>query len=106
MWISTISRPGALYGASASAQTFETIEESTINPSGFEEIIDVTLARAIGEENYSHMPGFEEFGRKSKKDANRANLMKKIKGRRVGNPFRSPKFGVFAKTIKKLKSGG
>ena len=77
MRIARIARPGALYGALASAQTFETIEETTIHPIDFESISDVNMARATSAWNYPHMPGFEEYGRKFKngqRDASRVNL--------------------------------
>ena len=41
----------------------------------------MNTARATSAWNYAHMPGFEEYGRKSKKghrEANRVNLLKKI----------------------------
>ena len=58
MRIARGSGPGALYGASAPAETFETIEESIINQSDIEEISDANSARAAEVERYSHMPGF------------------------------------------------
>ena len=66
----------------------------------------MSVAGGTNAGNYSHMPGFEEYVRKSKKwqrEANRANLSKKIKGRHIENAFRSPKYGAFVKkAIKKL----
>ena len=67
MWIATIARPGALYGASASSQTFETIGGSIVNPSDSEEIVDVDFAMADDAENYSRMHGLGGVGRKFKK---------------------------------------
>ena len=77
MRISTIERPGALYGALVLSQTFETVGESIVMPIDSEEIGDMNSERDIGAGNYSHMPGVEEFGRKFANDANRANLQKK-----------------------------
>ena len=65
--------------ASVYARTFETIEGPIVNPSDFEEIPEVNLASSRRAVNYPHMPGFEEYDRKSKKgkrEANRANLSK------------------------------
>ena len=77
MRIAGISRPGALYGASASERIFETIGEAIVNPIDFEEITDLNMARAASAGNYSSMPGFDEYDRKFKKgqsEAARVNL--------------------------------
>ena len=87
-----------MYGASASAQTFEPIRESAMNAIDVADLDDVDLAMAVEAGNYSHMPGFEEFGRKSNEDVNRANLLKKIKGRQIENPLRSPKIWCICKS--------
>ena len=82
MRIARISRPGAFYGASVSAKTFEAIGESIVNPIDLEEIFDVNMGNSMRAEKYSHIRGFVEFAQKFKKnkiDANRANLFLKIK---------------------------
>ena len=97
MRIASIARPGALYGASVSAQTSEAIG----NPSDFEEISDANMASAASAVDYPHMSGCGGYGRKFKKrrrEANRANLLKGVKCRQIENPFRISKFGVFAKS--------
>ena len=84
MRITRIARPDALYGASVSARTSETIEESIINPIDPDEVVDANLVRAKNTGKYSRMPGNYEYGRKFKKgvrEANRANLSM---GRQVG----------------------
>ena len=87
MRVSRISRPGALYGASASAKTFETIDEEFANPIDFEEVSDVNIPNVIHTESYLHMPGFVGPNRKFPKDSNLVNSVKKYKGRQVENPF-------------------
>ena len=64
MWIARVVRPGALDGASVSAQTPETIGGAIVTPNDIEEITDANSAMAIDISNYAHMPGFEAFGRK------------------------------------------
>ena len=101
MRVSRISIPGAPSEASASALTFEKIEETILNPIDPGEIADLAMARAASEGNYSNMPGYEEYGRKSKngqREASRLNLLKRIKGRQIENAFRSSEFAVFAKS--------
>ena len=61
MRIARIARPGALYDDSVSAQTFETIDESIINPIGVAEGGDVNIARVVDVDSYSRIPGFEDF---------------------------------------------
>ena len=74
MWIARIARPGAIYDASASAQTFPTgemmdflEEEEEITLSGNEEKISLTA------EDFDRMPGFAAF-KSSRQAANRANI--------------------------------
>ena len=76
MWIARIARPGAIYDASASSQTFPTgemmdflAEEEEITLSENEEKIFLT------EEDFGHMPGFDEFKSRSQ-PANKANVLK------------------------------
>ena len=64
MWV---ARPYALFGASAAARTFATIEGWVVNPSYFGWISDMNLASSTDAGNYSHMPGFEEYARKFKR---------------------------------------
>ena len=105
MLIGRIARPGALYDASVSAQTSETVD-AEISPVDFEEVVDVSVTKLLGADSYSNMPGFwilaEIFQR-----AIRVNLLKKIK--RSDNrklTLRCRIYIVFAKAIKKLKSAG
>ena len=58
MRIARIAWPGALYGASAPSQTFETIDETIVNPIDSEKVADVNVARLIDVGSYSHIPGF------------------------------------------------
>ena len=60
MRIARIATPEALYGASASAQTFEKIDETAISPVDSEEVTYVNIARSIDMESYSHMPCFDD----------------------------------------------
>ena len=60
MRIARISRPGALYGASVSSQTSETIDETIVNPFDPEEVPDVHISNVLGTESYSHMPGLDD----------------------------------------------
>ena len=61
MWVARIARPGAIYGASAAAQTFSTgeldgcLEEENLF-SGNEE-----KESFIEEEDSDRMPGFADF---------------------------------------------
>ena len=48
MWISRIGRPGALYGASISAKTFEVARHVILNPIDFEGPIYVCIEKADG----------------------------------------------------------
>ena len=55
------------------------------------------------------MPGFEESGRKCKKgrrEANSANLLRKIKGWGIESTSQSSKYGVFTKSAQAIKSDG
>ena len=79
MRIARIARPGALYDASVTAQTFETIDVTIISPTDFEGIVDVNSTTVIGANSYARIPGFGGFRRNSSKSANRVNLMKKRK---------------------------
>ena len=69
--VARIARPVALYGASASAQTAETIDETIVNPIDFEEVGDVNVARLIDMGPYSHMPGFDDFSMDIKRGESR-----------------------------------
>ena len=105
MRISRIAGPGALYDADVSASTPETIPDTIINPIDFEEIADVDVAKAIGANPHSHIPGFEEFIRNSPKVANMLNVLEKIK--KVGKSQTHVKVRnllYLQKDIKKLKS--
>ena len=83
MRISRIARPGALYDASVSAQTFgcAAIAESVVNPIDSEDGGDENVAKVIEANSYSHMPGFEDPDRKFPKEANPVNLLQEIKSR-------------------------
>ena len=103
MRIARIARPGSLYGASASAQTFEAIQESVVSPSNFNEIADVNLARAANARNYPHIPGFEEYGRKSEKGEERRIVRFFLRGAgRVGNRKPISKFKIWCNCRKRL----
>ena len=58
MRISRIARHGAFRDASASAQTFETVNVTIINPSYFEEIVAVKLTRSTENIRRKHIQGF------------------------------------------------
>ena len=79
MRIARIARPGALYDASVSSQTFETIGEMAINPIDFDEAADVNVAKLIGSNYYSNITGFWDINRKSPNNANRVNFLKRNK---------------------------
>ena len=72
MRIARIARPVALYGATVSSKTFETIDGEI----DFDEVADVSIPNVIDTESYSHMPRLEDSDRKFPKDANRVNLVK------------------------------
>ena len=101
MRVARFSRLGALYGAWDSAQTFETIAETSVNPIDFEEIVDEDIAMAGGAGNYSHVPGFDEYDGKSEKgqgEAANVHLFKKNKkAAKSKTHFGCQKCGVFAK---------
>ena len=59
--IARISRPDALYGATASAQTSERIDEAIMNPIDFAEIVDVNLTKSAGNMKRYRVQGFGEF---------------------------------------------
>ena len=84
--IARFARPGALYYASVSSQAFEAIGETIANPSNFEEVAAVNVAKFVGKISYSHMPGFENFNRKFPDDLNIVK-MKKIKRPTKGKPI-------------------
>ena len=63
-----IAIPGALYDASVSAQTCETIDVEVINPIDFEEVGAVNVTKALEARPYSHMPGFEDTDRNPQRD--------------------------------------
>ena len=71
---SRIARTGALYGASVSGRTFETIGETTINPIDLEEVVDVNVSKVLGANSYPRVPRFEGTGRNFPKSANLVNL--------------------------------
>ena len=74
MWIARIARPGAIYDASAAAQTFSTVEMIE-----FSEEENLFFGRwEVGsfiEEDFAHMSGFAYFKSK-RKEANNANISK------------------------------
>ena len=87
------------------APTFGTIEGLSVNPIDFDEIPDENLASAANAGKYSHMTGFDGYGRKSENgqsEANRVDLLRV--GRQIGNPFRNSKYGVFTKSDYELKT--
>ena len=61
MRISRIARPGALYGASVSAQTSDEADETNINPIDFEEMVDLNLSQPTGNIQHNHIEGFDKF---------------------------------------------
>ena len=75
MLVARIARPVALYGASVSAQTSETADETIVRPIDFEEFAYVYVAKLICANSYAHMPRFGGFNRKFPSDANRVNLL-------------------------------
>ena len=110
MRISRIARPDALYGASESAHTFDAIYESIVNPRDFCDVADVNLERAAIAVNYSHMPGFEVYGRESKNGRREANRLNLPKGRKkVGiskTHFKVRNLAYLQKAITRLIPGG
>ena len=79
LWTACIARPGALCDESAPSQTFGTIGEAIVNPGDIDEVVAVNNDRAICMDPYSHMPGFEAPDRNLNMEADRVNLIKKIK---------------------------
>ena len=106
MRIARIAMPGALCGESASAQNSGTFGETVINPIDFEEITDVNIDKVLGADSYSHMPGFAGSDRKSPKDLNRDNLLKKYMSAYQKNNFKALGLLYFQKSINQLKSDG
>ena len=74
MRIARIARHGALYDASVSAQTSEEVGETIVNPTDFEEVVDVNVDKLTGANPYAHIPRFGDFSRKFPKAANRVNF--------------------------------
>ena len=64
MRISRIANPCALYGASVSAQTFDSMDDAIINPIDFDAIAESHLEKAMATITHPHIPGFDEFSRK------------------------------------------
>ena len=71
--ISRIARPGALYGASVSAQTSETIDDAIVNPIDFDEFVDADSAKVLETNSHPHITGFGEFSRAFPTSANSEN---------------------------------
>ena len=73
MRVARIGRHGALYYASASAQTFETVDGTKINPIHCDEIVDANLTRSIGNIKRKRIQCYDGSRRKSPGSVNRAN---------------------------------
>ena len=78
MQIARIARPGALYGASVSARTFEEAGHAVLNMGGFKEIVDVNSTKATDNIQHPHINRLSEFLAKMSKYANVVNLHKSI----------------------------
>ena len=72
--ISRIYGHGALYDASASSQTFGTIDEEIINPIDFDDIDAANLTKEIANITHKRIQGYEEFTSKCPESVNRADL--------------------------------
>ena len=75
MLIARIAMPDALYGASVSAKTFESINESITNPIDFNDVVDVYLTKAIGGISHSHIPCFDAYSRNFSKSVKRSHFL-------------------------------
>ena len=58
---SQISRHGALYDASISAQTSESAGHVVLNPIDFDDVIEVYIAKSDGDLKAPHIRGYGDF---------------------------------------------
>ena len=59
--ISRISRPGALYDAPISAQTFEDVGRVLVNLIDFDGVVDAHVTKATGNLKFPQIRGYSEF---------------------------------------------
>ena len=102
MRIARIARPDALYDASVSAQTCDTIDETIIYPIDIDEIDDLDLAKDLGANSHPRIPGFGGFSRNSPKSANMVDSLKKMQ--RSANRVPVLRFGVYCICRNRLRN--
>ena len=88
-----ISKTDAFYGASASAQNSEAIDEEVIDPIDLDEIADVNLTPAIDNIAHGHIQGFDELKLEFSKNVTDRIFLRNKK--RVGNPKPILKRGIY-----------
>ena len=81
MRIARIARPGAIYDASAAAQTFSGggLLDVSEKGGGSLENGEMDVSPIWKKEDFEHMPGFAKFMGGRRKDVNKGNLLKKRK---------------------------
>ena len=85
MWLARISRPDAIYGASAAARNFANFKPGVSNGEIPEDEIEEEeeegrIKEVVPKPNdFEHMPGFKDFLLENSKEANKVNLFKKPK---------------------------
>ena len=106
MWIARISRPGAIYDASAAAQKFpdgKTIESKGGN-GNFPQIGEQEDYQKEGNNDFEHIPGFRTFLKAHQSSVSKVNLLGKIRRQTPSkNAFYSGRFDFSENATRELK---
>ena len=93
MRISRIGRPRNLYDASVAAKASDVAGRAIANPIDSERVIRANFTYAMANIKFGRIPGFSEFLENKTKDANRVNLLNRIKRKAKRNL--TPKCGIY-----------
>ena len=105
MWIARIARPGAIYDASAAAQTFSVGEMGIFTEEEETEVRQIEEVYFLIEEDlYDHMPGFARF-KSRKQEADKANILKRERRLTPRKPIYGTKFNVFKTGYTEIERG-
>ena len=97
--------PDALCDASTSAQTCEEVGQAVLNPSYFEEVIDVHIANAVRDIKLAHVQRYDAFWRRNQKKRTELRRWEKKVGKSKTH-FAAWDLLYLRKAIRKLKSDG
>ena len=80
-------------------------EQSVLNPSDFDGLLDVDMAISNGNTKRPHISRYGNSLARASKDAKRVNLFEKIKGKHIGNALQRARCGVSAKSDDAISIG-